>query len=177
MNAKIFREFAEKTRPLIQELNEIPGTFITGSVAIGGFKPLESDIDVVIPIQHGDTIKQLQAKFALRGFVSEPSNYNGGFKLIRQGQTIVVNVIILHPFDYCAWLFATNTLAELDFIRDRNARHRAFELAVLLFKTVDTSGRHTTLEGADMYYTAQNPECIIDVFDRLVERNTNELTF
>lgn len=177
MTAKIFKEFADNTRPIIQELNKISGTFITGSVAIGGFKPLESDIDVVVLIQHDYTIKQLQAKFALLGFGTEPSNYNGGFKFIKPGHTIPVNVIILHPFDYCAWLFATNTLAKLDFIHDRNARHRAFELAVLLFKTVDTSGRHTTIDGSDMYYTAQNPERIIDVFERLVERNTNELPF
>lgn len=157
MTAKIFKEFADNTRPLIQELNKISGTFITGSVAIGGFKPLQSDIDVVVPIQYGDTIRHLQAKFALQGFALEPSNYNGGFKFIKPGHAIPVNTIILHPFDYCAWLFATKTLATLDFIREKNARHRAFELAVLLFKTVDTSGRHTTIDGSNMYYTAQNP--------------------
>lgn len=170
MNAEFIRNYADKTRPVIQELAEISGTFITGSAAIGGFKMPESDIDVVVPIQFDDSIKFLTKKFNSQGFILQSSNYCNGFKVVIPGASIPVNIITLHPFDYCAWLFATNTLAELEYIRDRNARHRAFELAVLLFKTTNTSGLHTTITGADVYFETHKHERIIDAFDRLINR-------
>lgn len=179
MNAESIIDYANITSPVIQELAEISGTFITGSAAIGGFKMPESDIDVVVPIQFDYGIKMLTKKFNSQGFILQPSNYNNGVKVVRPGASIPVNIITLHPFDYCAWLFATNTLAELEYIRDRNARHRAFELAVLLFKTTNTSGLHATTTGADVYFETHKHERIIDVFDRLINRQVsdNELPF
>lgn len=170
-----FKDIADKTRPLISELNKIPGTFVTGSAAVGGFSTFESDIDVVVPIEYGTRIEMLRAKFKLMGISSKPSNYNGGFKFIMPAHIIPVNIIILHPFDYCAWLFATNVLGDSDVIHDRNARHRVFELAVLLFKTINTTGRYTTTDGANMYCTQNRRRSVAETFEYIVRENTSEL--
>ena len=177
MNNEIFKEFASKTIPVIQGLNKISGTFVTGSAAIGGFKPLKSDIDVVVPIQNTDDVGHLKAELGFQGFNSMPSDYNNGFKLVIPGQTIPVNIIMLHPFDYCAWLFATNTLANCEVIHDRNARHRAFELAVLLFKMASTSGRYTTVDGSCTYFDHSNSKCVMDVFNNIVSTYATNLPF
>lgn len=176
-NTSLIKEYAEHTRPIINELNEIPGTFITGSAAVGGWKPLESDIDVVVPIEHIDVVNHIRDRLAKSEICSEPSSYNNGFKFVKPGHTIPVNVVILHPFDYCAWLFATNTLMDSDTIHDRNARHRAFELAVLLFKTIHITGNHTTTDGASLYCTRNKRQSVIEGFEHVIRENIYELPF
>lgn len=110
------------------------GSYITGSAIIGSFG-FESDIDIVIPIdvcQAGDGWLREYARAV--GVDISSSSYNNGLKLIIPGyQTI--NILRLHPLDYCAFMFATDTLRRAPIITSRNARHRAFEELCHTFKS------------------------------------------
>lgn len=161
--------------PIIEMLCEIPGAFMTGSAVIGGFDWRTSDIDVIVPIERELSTLEMKAK-DIYNFIKEPSNYNGGFKLIKRGASVPVNIIQLHPFDYCSWMFATNILAEQDTIRDKFARHRAFEIAVSLFKMSSTTGRHVTCDGAAHYYDFHKPAHLRAQYIALRDR-FNELLF
>lgn len=167
MDNGLKKTFYDNTIPVLKELAALHGTFVTGSAAIGGFNIQESDIDIVVPIEYRDAdIKAIKTRLQSAGYILVPSGYNDGFKILEQGLSIPVNVITLRPFEYCAWLFATNVLANQEIIRDRNARHRAFELACLLFKTTNTSGRYVTTDGASHYFFNHKPREIFDIVNQ-----------
>lgn len=162
--------------PIIEMLCDVPGAFMTGSAIIGGFDWRTSDIDVIVPIQYELSTLEIKAK-GIYNFIKEPSNYNGGFKLIKQGASVPVNIIQLHPFDYCGWLFATNILAEQDTIKDKFARHRAFEIAVSLFKMSSTTGRHVTCDGAATYYDTHSVNLRTQYNELKSRYDINEIPF
>lgn len=166
---KFKKELYDNTIPVLKELAALHGTFVTGSAAIGGFNIIYSDIDIVVPIEYRDVgIKSIKTRLQSAGYILAPSDYNDGFKILKQGQSIPVNVITLHPFEYCAWLFATNVLANQETIKDRNARHRAFELACILFKSTNTSGRYVTTDGASHYFFNHKPREILDIVKQVL---------
>lgn len=125
--------------------------FITGTAAIGPYKPGESDIDIVILISDRRAIHDKFGKYII-----EESSYNNGFKFRYKGTAPIVNVVALHPLDFCAWLWTTMTMynaAERGSTwPDKNDRHRKFELCVLTFKTVMAQSQHYALDGAESYY-------------------------
>lgn len=137
------------------KLLRIPGSYITGSFAVGGERDT-SDVDIVVPLDRpvdpiiGDIAEILH-------FTKVPSDYNKGFKLLRQGLGVPINVLQLHPLDYCAWLFATNTMASQAPIQDKNLRHRSFEAFTLAFKMSNISGSEYTIDGAYNYFMAHKP--------------------
>lgn len=143
------------SRLAVDKLLRIPGSYITGSFAVGGERPA-SDVDIVVPLGFNvdplvdDIVKILH-------YSKVPSDYNKGFKLLRQGLGIPINILQLHPLDYCAWLFATNTMASQAPIQDKNLRHRSFEAFVLAFKMSNISGREYTIDGAYNYFEAHKP--------------------
>lgn len=158
------------TKELINSVSVCKG-FMTGSAAIGGFNN-DSDIDIVFPIQVATSVDAaLRAKSQELGFVIVPSDYNGGYKLERLGN-VTLNVIILHPYDYCAWLFATNTLKKQQTIHDKFTRHRAFELAVTLFKLANAGTGYVTAQGSEMYCDRNHEKSLMDEFNDFVKSQT-----
>lgn len=145
----------KSSQPIVDELLGQFGSFITGSYAIGG-NTIESDIDVVLPIDNPSDyfIDSLRIRYNLR---VEPSNYNNGVKLIARGRLVTINIVRLHPFEYCAWLFATNTMAGLPPVTDKTTRHRAFEALVLAYKLASPNSETLTLEGAHKYFDSHKP--------------------
>ncbi len=125
--------------------------FITGTAAIGPYKPGSSDIDVVILINDRTNIHNIFSKY-----ITEESSYNNGFKFRYKGFAPIVNVVALHPLDFCAWLWTTMTMYNAADTGvqwpDKNDRHRKFELCVLLFKTVIAQSSHYGIDGAMCYY-------------------------
>lgn len=110
------------------------GSYVTGSAIIGNFG-IESDIDIVVPSDVCQASDEWLREYArtVNAFV-QPSSYNNDLKLIIPGyQTI--NILRLHPLDYCAFMFATDTLMRAPIITSRNARHRAFEELCHTFKS------------------------------------------
>ena len=148
-------DMLKASQPIVDDLLELYGSFITGSYAIGG-ESVESDIDVVIPIQNNadDLIARNVFKY---GLTKEPSNYNNGVKLVRRGRCVPINIVRLHPFEYCAWLFATNTMAELPPVLDKATRHRAFEALGLAYKLASPNSETVTIEGARKYFDSHKP--------------------
>ena len=164
-------------RPLVEAAAGIRGAFMTGSAAIGGFTPNESDVDIVIPIEEKDAIRSIVETGKELGFVVQQSDYNNGIKLVKPIVT-VVNFVCLHPLDYCGWLFATQTLKQLDGDRrDRNGRHRMFELAVLLFKCATVGTGYMTVDGARRYYDMVKPDGILERYDYLIQYHSKDLPF
>lgn len=143
------------SQPLVDELLDQFGSFITGSYAIGG-DTIRSDIDVVLPIDNlsNNLIGSLRIKYRLN---VEPSNHNNGVKLMAPGRLVPVNIIMLHPFEYCAWLFATNTMAGLPPVLDKTTRHRAFEALVFAYKLASPDSETLTPAGADKYFDSHKP--------------------
>lgn len=158
-------DLLKNSEPIVNDLLAMHGSFITGSYAIGG-ETVESDIDVVIPIHRNvnDMIARDVFKYGLK---KEPSNYNNGVKIFRAGWCVPVNIVRLHPFEYCAWLFATNTMAELPPITDKVTRHRAFETFVLAYKLANPNSETLTVDDACLYYDAHKPsttmKTIVDI--------------
>lgn len=111
----------------------VEGAYITGSVALGCAE-LDSDLDIAVPI---NCRKRIVTTLKQGGYSIEESLYNNGFKVSGDGYLYAINVIPLHPLDWNAWLWATQTLALKDLTAyDRNGRHRLFEFAVLAYKTL-----------------------------------------
>lgn len=161
----VITNMRRNSKPIVDELLEVYGSFITGSYAIGG-ETLESDIDVVIPIQIGcdDVVARNVFKY---GMTKQPSSYNNGVKLVRQGWCVPINIVRLHPFDYCAWLFATNTMAGMSPVLDKVTRHRVFEMFCLAYKLASGNSETITVDGACSYYDSHKPsvtmKTIIDI--------------
>lgn len=128
------------------------GTYVTGSFIIGG-ATIVSDIDIVIPIDSSiDTSELGQLARRYRGNV-EDSLYNNGRKLIMPGLT-TINILQLHPMDYAAFMFATETMLCAPIVEDRNARHRCFE------------------ELCHAYKSFINPKCVtVDEMHKVINRN------
>lgn len=143
------------SQPIVDELLGQFGSFITGSYAIGG-DTIGSDIDVVLPIDNPSDylIDSLRIRYNLN---VEPSNYNNGVKLTAPGRIVPVNIVRLHPFEYCAWLFATNTMAGLPPVLDKTTRHRAFEALGLAYKLASPNSETITIEGAHKYFDTHKP--------------------
>lgn len=149
-------DMLKASQPIVDELLCRFGSFITGSYAIGG-DTIGSDIDVVLPIEYSPSdylINSLRIRYNLN---VEPSNYNNGVKLIAPGRLIPINIVRLHPFEYCAWLFATNTMAELPPVLDKATRHRAFEALCLAYKLASPNSETVTIEGARKYFDSHKP--------------------
>lgn len=160
---------------LLNTVNDYEG-FMTGSSIIGGFT-LTSDIDVVFPIQVKNlAASRLQMKCRELAFRKEESDYNGGYKLMRD-DSVILNVVALHPFDYCAWLFATNVLKEQHLPQDKCIRHRAFELAVTLFKIANANSDFVTAKGASKYYKTNHNYSLMSQFEDFVRQNMNSNDF
>lgn len=158
-------DMLKNSEPIVDDLLALHGSFITGSYAIGG-ETTESDIDVVIPICH-DADAVIARNVFKYGLGKEPSCYNNGIKIFRAGWCVPVNIVQLHPFEYCAWLFATNTMAGLPPITDKTTRHRAFETFVLGYKLANPNSETLTIDGASLYYDAHKPsttmKTIVDI--------------
>lgn len=162
------------TKQLVESVHDLSG-FMTGSAVIGGFNN-DSDIDVVFPIYTSTAVDvRLRRKSLELGFNVVSSDYNGGYKLARSGN-VILNVIRLHPYDYCAWLFATNTLKKQLVIHDKFTRHRAFELAVTLFKLVNSGADYVSRSGAEIFYSKNHEKPLIDEFNDFVKSEVNSLT-
>lgn len=161
----VITDMLKHSEPIVGDLLKVYGSFITGSYAIGG-ETSESDIDVVIPIQTNvdDVVARNVFKY---GMVKRRSSYNNGVKLIRQGWCVTINIVSLHPFDYCAWLFATNTMAGMQPVLDKVTRHRVFEMFCLAYKLANGNSETITADGARWYYDSHKPsvtmKTIIDI--------------
>ncbi|WP_407448660.1 nucleotidyltransferase domain-containing protein [Fibrobacter sp.] len=151
----VITDMLKNSEPIVDDLLKIYGSFITGSYAIGG-ETFGSDIDVVIPIHidPGDLIARDMFKY---GLAKEPSNYNNGVKVFRRGWCVPINIVRLHPFEYCAWLFATNTMAGMPPIIDKVTRHRVFEMFCLAYKLASGNSETLTIDGACAYYDRHKP--------------------
>lgn len=122
-------------------INNAPlGAYVTGSFVIGGATSI-SDIDIVMPIDKCIDDRQLIRITAPTGRRLEYSCYNNGRKLYIPGCT-TINILTLHPLDYAAFRFATDTMRRNPVIADRNTRHRCFE------------------ELCHAYKSFINPECV-----------------
>ena len=84
------------------------GAYVTGSFIIGG-ATIESDIDIVLPIDNGIPSAQLERTANIHGGSLKLSEYNNGRKLLIPGLT-TINILQLHPMDYAAFMFATETM-------------------------------------------------------------------
>lgn len=156
---------------LIQSVDSFKG-FMTGSAAIGGFSR-DSDVDIAFSIVYNEGVQRaLATKANELGFDIRASDYNRGYKLRRAG-AVILNVIVLHPYDYCAWLFATNILAAQYPIINKHNRHRAFELAITLFKLANASTEYLTTSGAEIYYNTHHTESLMSEFTRFMTRQSN----
>lgn len=128
------------------------GAYVTGSFIIGG-ATIESDIDIVIPIDNGIAPITLDRMANLNGGQVRYSNYNNGRKLYIPGLT-PINILQLHPLEYAAFMFATETMCCAPIVEDRNARHRCFE------------------ELCHAYKSFINPKCVtIDEMHKVIDRN------
>ena len=144
------------------------GSYVTGSAIIGNFD-IESDIDIVIPIDVCVANDNWLREYARSINASvELSSYNNGLKLIMPGYH-TINILRLHPLDYCAFMFATDTLRRAPIITNRNARHRAFEELCHTFKS---------FIGPDCVTIAALHKCAYDNRDApFMQRNINWETF
>lgn len=154
---------------IINRLNQVSGTFITGSAAIGGFDKDTSDIDIVVPIEYDTIIDSIWTMASMQAWNKETSEYSNGIKF-RRHDAITINIVCLHPFDYCAWLFATNLMRQQDPIIDRNLRHRLFEAAILWFKMANGDSKYLTVDGAECYYLNHRPKSIREEYESIKSR-------
>lgn len=152
----VMTDLLKHSEPIVVDLLAIHGSFITGSYAIGG-ETIESDIDIVIPIDFDNADDWIARNVFKYDLIREPSNYNNGVKLIRQGWCVPINIVRLHPFEYCAWLFATNTMAGMQPVTDKVIRHRAFEMFCLAYKLASGNSETLTVDGACSYYDSHKP--------------------
>lgn len=124
--------------------------FVTGSRMIGGERPM-SDIDICVMIKD---IGVLDTKLKEAFGNPEYSVYNNGRKYRAPYIGLYVNIIPLHPVDFCAWAWTTDTLSQSMVCRNlsRETRHRTFELGVLAFKTLQNTAAVCTTDGAMTWY-------------------------
>ena len=128
------------------------GAYVTGSFIVGG-ATISSDIDIVIPIDNPVDSRELEQMVRRYGGSIEYSSYNNGRKLIIPGLTII-NILQLHPLEYAAFMFATETMLCAPIVEDRNARHRCFE------------------ELCHAYKSFINPKCVtIEEMYKVIGRN------
>ena len=151
----MFSDLLKGGQAAADRLLRITGSYITGSLAVGGERTA-SDVDIVVPIDR--CVEPVVADIVkIYHYSKAPSDYNKGLKLLRQGFSVPINILQLHPLDYCAWLFATNTMASQAPIQDKNLRHRSFEAFVLAFKISNITGAEYTIGGAYNYFAAHKP--------------------
>lgn len=128
------------------------GTYVTGSFIVGG-ATISSDIDIVIPIDNPVDSRELEQTVRHYGGSIGYSSYNNGRKLLIPGLT-TINILQLHPLEYAAFMFATETMLCAPIVEDRNARHRCFE------------------ELCHAYKSFINPKCVtIDEMHKVIDRN------
>lgn len=132
------------------------GAYVTGSFIVGG-ATIASDIDIAIPIDNPVDSRELEQMVRRYGGSIEYSSYNNGRKLIIPGLT-TINILQLHPLEYAAFMFATETMLCAPIIEDRNARHRCFE------------------ELCHAYKSFINPKCVtIDEMHKVIDRNLDAI--
>ena len=157
---------------LLKRVNDYGG-FMTGSAIIGGFRNT-SDIDIAFPVNSAEAVDNiLQKNHKDLGFTMKYSDYNRGYKLEQLG-SVTLNVVELHPYDYCAWLFATNFLKKQHVILDKCTRHRAFELAVTLFKLANSGSNYVTIEGAKIYYQDHHAYTLTNEFEEFAKQQIEQ---
>lgn len=128
------------------------GSYVTGSFIVGGATPA-SDIDIVLPISNGISLIVLERIANMHGGEVKYSDYNNGRKLCIPGLT-TINILQLHPLDYAAFMFATETMCCVPIVEDRNTRHRCFE------------------ELCHAYKSFINPKCVtLDEMHKVIDRN------
>jgi hypothetical protein len=117
---------------------------------IGGELPM-SDVDICVMIKD---ISELDAKLKEAFGPAECSAYNNGRKYQTVNFGLYVNIIPLHPVDFCAWAWTTDTLSQSLVCRGmaREHRHRTFELGVLAFKTLQNTASICNIDGAMTWY-------------------------
>lgn len=150
MNQSIYNA----VKPLLEVINNTCGNsaFVTGSRVIGGEQPM-SDVNVVIMV---DRASELRAAFGTKFGPAKDSAYNNGIKYqVPSTIGLDVNIIPLHPVDFCAWAWTTNILSKSCVCRNlpREKRHRTFELGVLAFKSLHpTAGICNCKSALDWYF-------------------------
>lgn len=132
------------------------GAYVTGSFIVGGAN-VESDIDIVIPIDNPVDSRELEQMVRRYCSSIEYSTYNNGRKLIMPGLT-TISILQLHPLEYAAFMFATETMLRAPVVEDRNARHRCFE------------------ELCHAYKSFINPKCVtIEEMHKVIDRNIDAM--
>lgn len=120
----------------------IPEAFLTGSYRFGR-ENYGSDIDIAIPIHKSDELIKFiyHDEHASKELIE--SHYNAGVKFERQfsGQIRIVNIVKLHPLEFCCWSKAAKMLNAGD-IHFKNVEKRYFhsihQLAVTISKMAIT---------------------------------------
>lgn len=120
----------------------IPEAFLTGSYRFGR-ENSRSDIDIAIPIhKSAELIKFLvHDEHASKELIE--SHYNAGVKFKRQfsGKIRTVNIVKLHPLEFCCWSKAAKML-NAGFIHFKKVEKRYFhsihQLAVTMSKMAIT---------------------------------------
>lgn len=120
----------------------IPEAFLTGSYRFGRENHM-SDIDIAIPIhESAELIKFLDHdEHASKKLIE--SHYNAGVKFERQfsGQIRIVNIVKLHPLEFCCWSKAAKMLNAGNFnLKNVEKRyfHSIHQLAVTMSKMAIT---------------------------------------
>lgn len=139
-------------KPILDIIKDVCGNdaFITGSRMIGGEQPM-SDVDIVVMVKDVDQLKIQLIEAIGQAMLS---SYNNGLKFRAPELGLYVNIIPLHPVDFCAWAWTTDILRESLVCRgtSREDRHRKFELGVLAFKTLQNTASVCTINGALAWY-------------------------
>lgn len=126
--------------PVMDDLNKMTfvtsvanDAFVTGSVRFGCATG-NSDLDICIPIMYLDAVID-----NLKGVELTKSTYNNGFKLVHDG--ITVNIIPLHPLEFCAWSRAAKMAISCDMFKKvpKERRYPMHEMLVAVAKLgIDT---------------------------------------
>ena len=163
-------------KPILDIIKNVCGNdaFVTGSRMIGGELPM-SDIDICVMIKDVDTL-DIRLKEAFGN--PEYSAYNNGRKYKTPIIGLYVNIIPLHPVDFCAWAWTTDTLRESLVCRSisREDRHRKFELGILAFKTLQNTASVCNIDGALIWYSDKISDSIklhnfMDYYDSFIEND------
>jgi len=140
---------ATEVQQVLDGIKDLSGeAFLTGSYRFGR-QHAESDVDIAILISSKSIIEE-----HLSGKVKTwPSHYNAGFKFVSPRFSVVVNIIPLHPLEFCCWSKTAKMLvaSQSDFKNlDKQTFHAIHQLAVTLAKLsilehVNTSNYHLHL--------------------------------
>lgn len=161
-------------KPILAIIRDVCGNdaFVTGSRMIGGERPM-SDVDIVVMVKD---IAELNTKLEEAIGPAMLSSYNNGLKFKAPGLGLYVNIIPLHPVDFCAWAWTTDILRASFVCRgaSREDRHRKFELGVLAFKTLQNTASVCTIGGAMTWYFNEISDSIklynfMDCHDSFIE--------